>query len=81
MVIDFRNLNTSSVRYTHKMFYDCHNLQTLDLSNFNTSKVKFMACMFRRCTSLKTIKLPKDAMSRQKLITQIKEDGIQCTII
>ena len=44
------NLNTSEVRNTGAMFYQCQKLSNIDVSHFNTSKVENMSAMFVGCS-------------------------------
>ena len=55
MVIDFRNLSTSSVKSTSELFKDLARLKSLNLSDFDTSKVKDMSYMFSGCINLGAI--------------------------
>ena len=55
--IDFKNFNTSNVRYMNGMFFGMHSLEKLDLSNFDTSNVIYMYEMFEAVWSLQELDL------------------------
>ena len=55
--INLNNVNTSSAKRMHSMFYECSVLETLNLSSFDTSKVTSMWNMFYGCTSIKSLDL------------------------
>lgn len=50
-------LNTDSIFYMDRMFWNCSSLKSLDLSNFNTSNAVSMSGMFTGCSSLTSLDL------------------------
>ena len=71
--LNLSNFNTQSVTDLEGMFFNCKSLTNLNLSNFNAQNVDIMERMFLGCKSLKK----RNVMTKeQKIIEQLKNDGI-----
>ncbi len=57
VIMDLKNVDTSSVDLMDGMFRDCSSLSSLDLSSFDTSSVSSMSFMFQDCSSLSLLDL------------------------
>ena len=65
--------NTQKVTDMEGMFFNCKSLTNLNLSNFNAQNVDIMERMFDGCKSLKKRNV---ITKEQKIIEQLKNDGI-----
>lgn len=81
--LDLSNFDTRKVQSAQDMFRNCKSLEWLNISSFNLANLRSdnMRGMFHGCTSLRKVLLPEDKASREKLIEQLKVDGIQCEVV
>ena len=56
-LIDLSYFDSSSVKETHYMFYQCSSLEEINFNNFYISKVTNMESMLEGCSNIKSLDL------------------------
>ena len=70
------NMELENITQMNRMFYNCHNLQSIDLSHLNTKNVDIMNYMFYQCLTLDNIDLSEVESSKVKDISNMFENCV-----
>ena len=70
-VVNFGNIDTSSVEDMSYLFSECSKIVSIDLSNFDFSKVRWMDSMFDSCSNLENIRFGNSVTSSVETLYRI----------